>query len=62
MYPQIPVFLGVGNAVELLDVDTIGVNATLCGIGAEVGTSILFTPEFSNKAQVLSGNLKELLR
>jgi len=59
MYPQIPVFLGVGNAVELLDVDTIGVNATLCGIGAEVGASILFTPEFSNKAQ---GSIRELKR
>ncbi len=59
MYPQIPVFLGVGNVVELMDADTIGVNATLCGIGAEAGASILFTPEFSNKAQ---GSIRELKR
>ncbi len=57
IYPQIPVFFGVGNVTELIDVDTIGVNATLCGIGVEVGASILFTPEFSDKAQ---GSIREL--
>src|SRR5690606_37207322 len=59
MYPEIPVFLGVGNVTELMDVDTIGVNATICGIGAEAGASILFTPEFSDKAQ---GSIRELKR
>jgi dihydropteroate synthase-like protein len=59
MHPEIPVFLGVGNVTELMDVDTIGVNATLCGIGTEVGASILFTPEFSDKAQ---GSIRELKR
>jgi dihydropteroate synthase-like protein len=59
MYPQTPVFLGVGNVTELMDVDTIGVNAILCGIGAEAGASILFTPEFSDKAQ---GSIRELKR
>ena len=59
MYPEIPVFFGVGNVTELMDVDTIGVNATLCGIGAEAGASILFTPEFSDKAQ---GSIRELKR
>ncbi|MCQ1537156.1 dihydropteroate synthase-like protein [Methanosarcina sp. KYL-1] len=57
LYPEIPVFFGVGNVTELMDVDTIGVNAALCGIGAEVGASILFTPEFSDKAQ---GSIREL--
>lgn len=59
MYPETPVFLGVGNVTELMDVDTIGVNAVLCGIGIEVGASILFTPEFSDKAQ---GSIMELKR
>lgn len=59
IYPQIPVFFGVGNVTELMDVDTIGVNATLCGIGMEAGANILFTPEFSDKAQ---GSIKELKR
>ena len=59
MYPEVPVFLGAGNVTELMDVDTIGVNALLCGIGAEAGASILFTPEFSDKAQ---GSIRELKR
>ncbi|MPN13538.1 hypothetical protein SDC9_160859 [bioreactor metagenome] len=42
-----------------MDVDTIGVNATLCGIGAETGASILFTPEYSDKAQGSIGELKK---
>lgn len=58
-YPEIPLFFGVGNVTELMDVDTIGVNATLCGIGAETGASILFTPEYSDKAQGSIGELKK---
>lgn len=57
LYPDVPVFFGVGNVTELLDADSTGANATLCGIGADVGASILFTPEYSNKAQ---GSIKEL--
>lgn len=59
MYPEIPLFFGAGNVTELMDVDTIGVNATLCGIGAETGASILFTPEYSDKAQGSIGELKK---
>jgi dihydropteroate synthase-like protein len=58
-YPEVPLFFGVGNVTELMDVDTIGVNATLCGIGAEAGASILFTPEYSDKAQGSIGELKK---
>ncbi|MDK2831069.1 MAG: hypothetical protein PWQ51_934 [Methanolobus sp.] len=57
--PDIPVFYGIGNVTELIDVDSTGVNATLCGIGADVGASILFTPEYSNKTQ---GSINELKR
>lgn len=57
MYPEVPLFFGAGNVTELMDVDTIGVNATLCGIGAEAGASILFTPEYSDKAR---GSIREL--
>ncbi|WP_094229243.1 dihydropteroate synthase-like protein [Methanolobus psychrotolerans] len=55
--PHIPVFFGIGNVTELIDADSIGVNATLCGIGADIGASILFTPEYSNKTQ---GSINEL--
>lgn len=59
LYPEVPLFFGAGNVTELMDVDTIGVNATLCGIGTETGASILFTPEYSDKAQGSIGELKK---
>ena len=57
MFPDIPLFFGVGNVTELIDADSAGVNAAFCGIAADVGANILFTPEFSNKAQ---GSIHEL--
>ncbi len=45
-----PLFFGAGNVTELMDADSIGVNALLAGIAMELGTGILFTPEFSHKA------------
>jgi dihydropteroate synthase-like protein len=56
-FPDIPLFFGVGNVTELLDADTQGSNALLAAIAAEVGASILFTPEFSPKAR---GSVREL--
>ena len=52
-----PIFFGVGNVTELLDVDSVGVNALLSGISMELGASILFTPEESGKTL---GSVKEL--
>lgn len=46
---KVPLFFGVGNVTELLDVDSVGVNALLSGIAMELGASILFTPEESGK-------------
>ncbi|MDD5473590.1 MAG: dihydropteroate synthase-like protein [Candidatus Methanoperedens sp.] len=45
-----PLFFGAGNVTELLDADSIGINAMLSGIAMELDASILFTPEFSHKA------------
>lgn len=56
-YPEIPVFFGAGNVTELIDADSVGVNATLCGLAADVGSCILFTPEFSEKTR---GSIAEL--
>ncbi|MDG6243232.1 MAG: dihydropteroate synthase-like protein [Methanolobus sp.] len=56
--PDIPVFFGIGNVTELIDADCTGVNATLCGIGADLGASILFTPEYSTKTRGSIGELK----
>lgn len=52
-----PLFWGVGNVTELIDTDSVGVNALLSGIGMELGASILFTPEESGKTK---GSVKEL--
>lgn len=52
-----PMFFGVGNVVELMDTDSVGVNALLTGISMEVGASILFTPEESSKT---IGSIHEL--
>lgn len=52
-----PIFFGVGNVTELLDADSVGVNALLSGIAMELGASVLFTPEESGKT---IGSVREL--
>ncbi|MHC1566992.1 MAG: dihydropteroate synthase-like protein [Candidatus Syntropharchaeia archaeon] len=54
---ETPLFFGAGNVTELIDADSIGVNALLAGIASELGASVLFTPEYSDKAK---GSIKEL--
>jgi len=56
-FPEVPLFFGVGNVTELIDADSPGANALLAAIGAEVGASVLFTPEYSEKAR---GSIREL--
>ncbi len=55
---ETPLFFGVGNVTELIDADSIGVNAMLSGVAMELGASILFTPEFSSKAHDSVSELK----
>lgn len=54
-----PLFFGAGNVVELLDADSIGMNALLAGIAAEAGASIIFTSEHSDKTR---GSIREMRR
>jgi len=54
-----PVFFGAGNVVELLDADSIGANALLAGIAAEIGASVIFTSEHSDKTK---GSIREMRR
>lgn len=44
-----PLFFGAGNVVELLDADSPGANALLAAMAAEVGASLIFTSEHSDK-------------
>lgn len=55
--PEIPTLIGVGNVVELADVDSIGMNALLVFLALEAGISMLLTVEKSYKAQ---GSTREL--
>ena len=57
MLPDVPMFFGVGNITELMDADTVGVNALLTAISGDVGGDVLFTPEYSDKAR---GSISEL--
>lgn len=52
-----PLFMGVGNVTELLDTDSVGVNALLSGIAMELKASVLFTVEESGKTL---GSVREL--
>jgi dihydropteroate synthase-like protein len=51
-----PVLFGLGNATELIDADSTGVNALLTALAAEVGADLLFVPEHSVKAR---GSVRE---
>jgi len=54
-----PLFFGAGNVVELLDADSIGMNAVLAALAMEAGASVIFTSEHSDKTQ---GSVREMRR
>ncbi|MEM4246373.1 MAG: dihydropteroate synthase-like protein, partial [Candidatus Bathyarchaeia archaeon] len=55
--PEMPLFCGVGNVVELLDADTPGVNALVAGVASELGASLVLTTEASDKSRGSVGEL-----
>ena len=54
-----PLFFGAGNVVELLDADSVGANALLAGMAKEVGASVIFSCEHSDKTR---GSIREMRR
>ena len=56
--PDVPLLFGVGNVTELMDADSVGINALLAGVASEIGASVLLTTEKSDKAK---GSIKELV-
>ncbi len=56
--PEVPLFLGATNFTELIDADSVGVNALLACLSSEVGASILLATEKSVKAK---GTVRELV-
>ncbi|MEM1628638.1 MAG: dihydropteroate synthase-like protein [Desulfurococcaceae archaeon] len=57
--PNTPLLMGVGNVTELMDADSIGVNALLASIGVEIGIELYLTTEASVKTR---GCVRELRR
>jgi dihydropteroate synthase-like protein len=49
--PSVPLFVGVSNVTELIDADSVGVNALLARLSSEVDASILLATEKSDKAK-----------
>jgi dihydropteroate synthase-like protein len=49
--PEVPLFVGVSNVTELIDADSVGVNALLARLSSEVNASILLATEKSCKAK-----------
>lgn len=54
--PDVPLFVGVSNVTELFDADSVGLNAVLARLSAEVDASIMLATEKSTKAK---GTVKE---
>ena len=50
-HPNMVLFVGVSNVTELMDADSVGVNALLARLSSEVGANILLATEKSDKAK-----------
>jgi len=57
--PKYPLFFGAGNVTELMDADSIGVNALLAAMAMEIGAAVIFTSEHSDKTR---GSIREMRR
>ncbi|MEM3615127.1 MAG: dihydropteroate synthase-like protein [Candidatus Methanomethylicia archaeon] len=56
--PYTPLLMGISNVTELMDVDSIGVNALLTRIASEIGVNILLVTEKSDKCR---GSVREVV-
>lgn len=50
-FPDVPIFMGIGNVTELTDADTSGINAVLLGIAVELRASAVLTTQVSGHAR-----------
>ncbi|MBN2015089.1 MAG: dihydropteroate synthase-like protein [Candidatus Altiarchaeota archaeon] len=58
-HSKIPMMMGCGNVTELLDADSLGVNALLASIASELGVDLLFSTEASCKTKGAVGELSK---
>jgi len=59
---ELPLFFGVSNVVELMDIDSVGINGLLASIAVELDMGILFTVEHSAKLMEGVRELKESVK
>lgn len=59
---ELPLFFGISNVVELMDVDSVGINGLLASIAIELNLGILFTVEHSTKLMGGVAELKECVK
>ncbi|MBD3256514.1 MAG: dihydropteroate synthase-like protein [Candidatus Lokiarchaeota archaeon] len=59
---EIPLFFGISNVVELMDVDSVGVNGLLASIALELDMGVVFTVEHSTKLMNGVSELKEAIK
>lgn len=48
---NVPILMGTGNITEMIDADSVGINAILAAISAEINSSFILTTEVSNKCK-----------
>ena len=51
LFPEIKILVGTGNLTELIDADTMGINAILLGICSEIRASAVLTTQVSDHAK-----------
>ena len=59
---ELPMFFGISNVVELMDIDSVGINGLLASIAIELDMGILFTVEHSTKLMGGVAELKESMK
>jgi len=59
---ELPLFFGISNVVELMDIDSVGINGLLASIAIELDVGILFTVEHSTKLMGGVAELKESVK
>lgn len=59
---ELPLFFGISNVVELMDIDSIGINGLLASIAIELDMGVLFTVEHSTKMMGGVAELKESIK
>lgn len=59
---ELPLFFGISNVVELMDIDSVGINGLLASVAIELDMGILFTVEHSTKLMGGVAELKESVK